>query len=280
MNRGYVKMWRKSIEGGWLTNHKLWAFWCWCLIKASHKECDVIVGYQKVHLMPGDFIFGRKTASKELGMSERSIRTILDFLKSSQNLTIKTTNKFSIISIINWSTYQQDAEQNDQQNDQPPTSHRPATDQPVATNKNVKNVKNNNTSSPEQFISIPIQRGLEYPIFYSMVEEWKNLYPKVDVEQQLREIRGWNLSHTTKRKTKAGILKHITSWLSREQNKLGADNGNTQPPSRPAIKLLGYMACSSCGKSTLEVNLFGGLCPDCLRSQNGERPIHNQSNAQ
>ena len=145
MNRGYVKLWRKSIEGGWLTNHKLWAFWCWCLLKASHKECDVIVGYKQVHLVPGEFIFGRKAASKELGISERSIRTNLDFLKTTQNLTIKTTNKYSIISIVNWSTYQQDIEQNDHQNDQQVTSKRPANDQQVTTNKNVKNVKNNKT---------------------------------------------------------------------------------------------------------------------------------------
>jgi len=40
MQRGYVKLWRKSIDGGWLSNHKLWVFWCWALIKASHKEFD------------------------------------------------------------------------------------------------------------------------------------------------------------------------------------------------------------------------------------------------
>ena len=142
MNRGYVKLWRKSLDAGWLQNHQLWAFWSWSLMKATYKEFDQIVGFQTIHLMPGDFIFGRKKAAKELKISDRSIRTILNFLKTSGNLTIKTTNKFSIISIANWETYQQTEIISDQQSDQPPTSHRPATDHKQEV-KEYKNKRNN-----------------------------------------------------------------------------------------------------------------------------------------
>ena len=108
MNRGYVRLWRKSLDAGWIRNHKLWAFWSYCLLKASYKEYDAIVGLQIIHLLPGQFIFGRKKASKETGLTEQQIRTILAFLRKAGNLTIKTTNKFSIITIINWPTYQGD----------------------------------------------------------------------------------------------------------------------------------------------------------------------------
>ena len=88
-------------------------------MKASHKEYDAIVGLQIVHLLPGQFIFGLHVASKETGLTIRQIRTILDFLRKAGNLTIKTTNKFSIISIINWPTYQGDVLENDTLNDKP-----------------------------------------------------------------------------------------------------------------------------------------------------------------
>ena len=68
MERGYVKLWRKSLDAGWIRNHKLWTFWTWCLMKASHKEHDTVVGCQAVHLLPGQFIFGRKKASEETGL--------------------------------------------------------------------------------------------------------------------------------------------------------------------------------------------------------------------
>jgi len=117
MNRGYIKLWRKSLDGGWIKNHKLWTFWTYCLMKASHKEYDAIVGLQRVRLLPGQFIFGLRVASKETGLTIREIRTILDFLRKAENLTIKTTNKFSIITIINWTTYQGDDAENDTLND-------------------------------------------------------------------------------------------------------------------------------------------------------------------
>jgi len=122
MNRGYVRLWRKSLDAGWIRNHKLWAFWTYCLMKASHKEYDAIVGLQVVHLMPGQFIFGLRVASRETGLSIRQIRTILDFLRKAGNLTIKTTNKFSIITVINWPTYQGNDAENDTLNDKPLTN--------------------------------------------------------------------------------------------------------------------------------------------------------------
>jgi hypothetical protein len=127
MQRGYVKLWRRSIDNGWLQNHLLWSFWCWCLLKASHKQTEITVGYQRVVLEPGQFVFGRNNAAKELRASPQNIRTCVQTLTKTQNLTIKSTNKFSIISIINWESYQQDENKTNHQTNKPLTSNQPAT---------------------------------------------------------------------------------------------------------------------------------------------------------
>lgn len=127
MNRGYICTWRKVLDSGWLRNHKLWSFWSYCLLKATYKEYDAIVGLQVVHLLPGQFIFGRKKAALETGLTEREIRTIIAFLIKCGNLTIKSTNKFSIITIVNWSIYQSQEDENDQLNDQPLSNKGPHT---------------------------------------------------------------------------------------------------------------------------------------------------------
>ena len=103
---GYVKLYRQSLYNGWLHNPILWVFWCWCLLKASHQEHVVTVGYQRITLQPGQFVFGRKVAAAELKLSEKNIRTCVNRLKSANNLTIKTASKYSIITIVNWNTYQ------------------------------------------------------------------------------------------------------------------------------------------------------------------------------
>jgi len=106
LSNGWIKLHRQALENGWLRNPRLWAFWCYCLLKASHKQITVIVGRQKVSLDPGQFVFGRQQAAADLGMSEQEIRTSKSTLKSTGNLTIKATNKFSIITVVNWNTYQ------------------------------------------------------------------------------------------------------------------------------------------------------------------------------
>lgn len=63
-----------------------------------------------------------------------------------------------------------------------------------------------------------------YPVYENMIDEWKELYPNVDVMQELRKMKGWLNANPKKRKTKSGILRFINSWLTREQ-----DKGYTQP---------------------------------------------------
>jgi hypothetical protein len=154
MNRGFVKLWRKYIDDGWIRNHKLWAFWTWCLLKATHKEFDAIVGFQTVHLMPGQFITGRHKACEETGLTEQEYRTVTAFLAKEGKLTIKSTNKYSIITIVNWNTYQS-TNPDDQPTDQPTTN------QQVTTYKNIKNIKNKET--PDNILSEISDLGKRYP---------------------------------------------------------------------------------------------------------------------
>lgn len=122
MNRGYVHLWRKSLDAGWIKNHKLWALWTWCLMKATHREFDAIVGSQTVHLLPGQFVTGLRVIAEETGLTIQETRTALAFLKNAGNLTIKTTNKYSIITIVNWPTYQPVESENNTQNNKPLTN--------------------------------------------------------------------------------------------------------------------------------------------------------------
>lgn len=103
---GWIKLHRQALLNGWLQNHRLWAFWCYCLMKASHKSTTVMVGYQRVSLEPGQFIFGREKAAEELRMTVKQVRTCLNALKRAGNVAVKTASKYSVITVVNWSTYQ------------------------------------------------------------------------------------------------------------------------------------------------------------------------------
>lgn len=135
MSNGYIKLYRVAVDNGWLTNPVLWTFWTYCLLKATHKDMTAIVGNQQIRLSKGQFIFGRRKAKKEIGLSEQQIRTCVDVLKKMENITIKSTNKFSIITVVNWHTYQGRDDENNPQNN-PRLTHT----QPHTRSKERKNI--------------------------------------------------------------------------------------------------------------------------------------------
>ena len=78
--------------------------------------------------------------------------------------------------------------------------------------------KQSSPSSPV-VISIMLNDKTEYPITEADVDGWQDLYPAVDVMQELRKMKGWADANPSKRKTKSGIKRFINAWLSKEQDR-------------------------------------------------------------
>lgn len=70
-------------------------------------------------------------------------------------------------------------------------------------------------------ITLTLNTGEEYPITQSYINELMELYPAVDVMQELRTMKGWCNSNPRKRKTAGGIQRFINSWIAKVQNKGG-----------------------------------------------------------
>lgn len=61
-----------------------------------------------------------------------------------------------------------------------------------------------------------------YEIPLEKLDFWKESYPAVDVEQEIRNMAAWADANPVKRKTQKGIIRFITNWLSRKQDKGGS----------------------------------------------------------
>ncbi len=68
-------------------------------------------------------------------------------------------------------------------------------------------------------VYIPLNDGTEHPVKQEDLDELGRLYPALDVLQTLREIRGWNIANSSRRKTKGGVMRHVHAWFAKEQNK-------------------------------------------------------------
>ncbi|MCF3942177.1 Replication protein O [Oceanobacillus alkalisoli] len=135
---GWIKLHRKLLTSNIFQNEKLLKVFTYCLLKATHTDHQQMVGKQKVALEPGQFVFGRRKAALELDMKESTVRDYMKVLKDDNVIAISPTNKFSVVSIVNWEIYQSRETDDRQQSDSKPTTEGQQND----TNKNVKNDKN------------------------------------------------------------------------------------------------------------------------------------------
>lgn len=138
--QGWVSIHRKIMNNPVWHDPKLLKLWMLCLLEASHKEREQLVGRQIVKLQPGEFVTGRyalaesynKGMKKAEKVNERTLWRWLKNLEEGNFLTIKSTTKYSVISINNWNLYQR--------NDHQMSNKCPTNVQQVSTNNNGNNV--------------------------------------------------------------------------------------------------------------------------------------------
>jgi len=136
---GWIKLHRRITEWEWYDDSNTFRLFIHLLLKATHKP----IKWQNTELIPGQLITGRKVLAEQLKLTEREIRTSITRLKTTNEIAIKTTNKFSIITVCNWEDYQQI--ENTERPTKRPTE-RPTGDQQTTTykkDKTNKEVKNN-----------------------------------------------------------------------------------------------------------------------------------------
>ncbi len=78
--------------------------------------------------------------------------------------------------------------------------------------------KINKSESP--VMVFPTNKKTEPYYFYQRdIDEFKDIYPAVDVMYQLKRMRAWLTDHPKNRKTAKGVMKFVHGWLAREQDK-------------------------------------------------------------
>ena len=113
------------------------------LLNANNMDSE----WRGVKIKRGQMVTGRKSLNEKTGISEQTLRTCLKKLEITKEITIKSTSKFSIITVCNYEVYQGCKNGSNQQTNQQLTSNQPATNQQLTTIKEVKNDKNTNWRS-------------------------------------------------------------------------------------------------------------------------------------
>ena len=97
---GFVKLFRKIAEWEYYTDLKTCHLFIHCLIMANHQDKE----WRGISVKRGSFVTSYAKLSSETGLSIQNVRTCLK--KLTKYLTHKATGKHSIITVKNYSSYQ------------------------------------------------------------------------------------------------------------------------------------------------------------------------------
>ena len=213
-NQGWIKLHREIIDLSVFAHERIFKVYCLCLLKANHKQAEVVIpGILKpIHLKPGQFITGRFSLWEDyhqLHLKERkphrkplpAAKTVFRYLLTLQNmsiLSIKSYNKYSIISISNWNRLHGNVHQ--------VTKRRPSGDHKQECIRSIYSC---------EFFSVNEKQH----------EKYKKAYPKVDLIKEYEKMSAWLESNPTKRKTEKGYPRFINNWLAKA-DAAERDSGN------------------------------------------------------
>ena len=152
---GHIKLDRKILSWEWYNDANTFRVFIHLLLMATHKDGK----YKGFSIKRGQVITGRLKLATTLSLSEMEIRTAINKLKSTGEITIQVTNRFSIVTICKYDVYQYSKNLDNQQNNQPSTklatNNQPTINQQATTFNNVYNDKNvnnvNKLSVPNSF---------------------------------------------------------------------------------------------------------------------------------
>lgn len=250
-DNGFIILHRSILSWEWYDDVNTTRVFIHCLLKANHTP-------RKWHghlIGRGQFITSLAKLAKETRLSVRELRTALEHLKTTQELTHKTTHLYSIITITNYALYQDKKNATDTLNDTKTTHHRQSNDTLPTTNNNDNNKINiidddNNTRVRENFSEKKIEE---------IYQELKQQYSEESATTnalRLKVYREYNKNLTTQQigtyfdefyetQIAAGLntanrkeyMIHFANWLYKRieidnesnKNKKNRNNGTKRP---------------------------------------------------
>lgn len=232
MKQGFIKIDRQILE--WRYHDCYYAFTIWMHILLLANWTD---GYFKGNpIKRGELVTSINNLMLVTGIkSDNTIRKWLKVFESEDMISLKTTNKYTHVSIVNYDKFQDAgetlAELNAHQSAYQ-TAYQSA--QRSADNiriiRNIRSKEDINTTCPEQTsfaseqaIGLPpliLKDGSRFHISENHLNEFIDAYPGVDVRDQIMKMSQWLKVNPTKRKTKNGIMRFINSWIARSEREV------------------------------------------------------------
>ncbi|HDY9777173.1 TPA: DnaD domain-containing protein [Staphylococcus aureus] len=160
----------RSIQNHWLFKEKRtfskFEAWIYLLMEANHSKAKVPIGNQIVTVERGQRLTLILTLSDLFNWSRFKVKTFLDLLESDGMLEVKTTSKYTLITIVNYDFYQSEQGRNQHQNDIKPTSKQHQSNINPTSKQHQTNTNNNdNKDNNEKNVNNEKKKAAAFDFF-------------------------------------------------------------------------------------------------------------------
>ena len=101
-NEGWISLYRKFLEWEWYDYPTVKIIFLHCLLSANHKN----IKWRDIVIKRGQFVTSYEKLSAANGITVQQVRTALEKLQSTNEITYQSTSKYSIITVKNYNLYQ------------------------------------------------------------------------------------------------------------------------------------------------------------------------------
>ena len=208
---GFIVIHRKITEWEWYKDTNTFCLFIHLLLTANYEDGR----FEGKVIKRGQLVTSLNSLSEETGLSIRQTRTALSHLISTGEVTNKSYTKYRVITITNYSMYQDKRQAKRQTNDKQPTNKLTVNRQQYNNNNNI-NKGTNNSRSMSAFQPPSLDEVKKY------VEEINGV---IDPERffDYYEVRDWCLKDGRKM---SNWKAEIRSWERREKNGSGKTGGD------------------------------------------------------
>jgi len=173
MNQGWIKLHRQLTEWEWYNKSEYVHLFIHLLVSANHRDAN----WQGQTILRGQLITSIGKLSVFTGISEQSIRTILKKLEMTGEIKVKSTNKYTLLTICKYDSYQFEEGETNKQTNKQLTNNQQTTNKQLTTNKNDKNDNNvnneKNSYSPADFKADLLKLGISEELTTDVMEHRK-----------------------------------------------------------------------------------------------------------
>ena len=124
LESGHIKLHRRMIKWRWYRDGNTMRLFLHLILTANWEDRD----FETITVHRGQRVASRKALAEEIGMSEQAVRTAINHLISTKEITSVSTSKYTVFTVINYDAYQ--TVTSNSTSDQPATNQRATSDQP------------------------------------------------------------------------------------------------------------------------------------------------------